>query len=848
MRYEYRELPTMDRKRIEDCLQSCQYTRDCAPSEFIYLADGDLMEKHDLAMVSKNDRGFIFFPNMMTPPKKWGSVLRYITDKDGYQQPKDAQRTQLYRLCERSCRLYDELRQVSPSFLKTLETKGPDLKLEKILRRSRKEAASTSNEQDAATTTKSTAPEKPKPATPKGPKYPRYTAPMLDAIREAIDASDVKERYADAWNGFTVGFPEHGDGSAIQIDFAPKDGASYGISPIIVQKAGSYSKTGEVKRIRKLLGKSLPLTMTDKAIEDGVAACLESIRAQIEGNTPWTVPSDLIDFVGDWTLNSYKGIIEDADEPLDRQQAFAVENASRGSNDTTSIPLIHGTRVIYNPTSGEFVGFDGNSAYTAKRTTAIMENADGYRAIKRAIAESGISPSDCKFRCENWKFNLVDVIISSPIGERTVSVDTNMDGFAAALKAKLDVIREESDKKTQAEDDALIKSQLVGRIITDAVIETIHSNNRITSNTIVKLLRGLKVNRSYRSYTETRYEGKLKLVDGGEIERTVAKLHRIGILDEHDVQGDYGWFTVETIDDSKYDRYKKLLETVLENQEKAELSMSDESKWTRGDADGKDDGTGSGAEGEAEGVENPNPEPDTDGDIDVEDAATGKIKIETDRVAYLIEHPAVMSLAWDTVHEWLTGLDPATVKYLSVMKKLEQDRARKSLINRILDAATGDDKKKAAKKAEKAAEKAASAAKGRGGKGNGKKSKIPPHRIECVSMGRKYGRRYVVVSEDGKVLDDAQGYGFKSPDAAERCFAFQQSGKGKEVRKAEEWWKQKAHRKILSEFADGAFYAAKEGRHILVAELRRLLESYGIDMDAIGIKPSMLIKGAENLI
>lgn len=844
MRYEYRELPMMDRKRIEDCLQSCQYTRDCAPSEFLYLADGDLMEKHDLAMVSKNDRGFLFFPNMMTPPKKWGSVLRYITDKDGYQQPKDAQRAQLYRLCERSCRLYDELRQVTPSFLKTLKTKGPDLKLEKILRCSRKEATSTSNEQDAAAATKSTSPEKPKPAAPKGPKYPRYTAPMLDAIREAIDASDVKERYADAWNGFTVGFPEHGDCSAIQIDFAPKDGASYGISPITVQKAVSYSKTGEVKRIRKLLGKSLPLTMTDKAIEDGVAACLESIRAQIEGNAPWTVPSDLIDFVGDWTLNSYKGIIEDADEPLDRQQAFAVENASRGSSDTTSIPLIHGTRVIYNPTSGEFVGFDGNSAYTAKRTTAIMENADGYRAIKRAIADSGISPSDCKFRCENWEFNLVDIIISSPIGEMTVSVDTNGDGFAAALKAKLDEIREESEKKTQAEDDALIKSQLIGRIVTDAVIETIHSNNRITSNTIVKLLRGLKVNRSYRSYTGTRYEGKLKLVDGGEIERTVAKLHRIGILDEHDVQGDYGWFTVETIDDSKYDRYKKLLETVLEKQEKAELAMSDESRWTRGDADGKDDGTGSGAEG----GENQKSEPDADDDTDGGDAAASRIEIETDRITYLIGHPAVMSLAWDAVHGWLTDIDPATIKYLSVMKKLEQDRTRKSLINRILDAATGDDKKKAAKKAEKAAEKAASAAKSRGGKGNGKKNKIPPHRIECVSMGRKYGRRYVVVSEDGKVLDDAQGYGFKSPDAAERCFAFQQSGKGKEVRKAEEWWRQKAHRKILSTFENEAFYAAKEGRHILVAELKLLLELYGIDMDAIGIKPSMLIKEAENLI
>lgn len=822
MRYGYSELTEKEQRKFAYYLDEAK--ANYQPTDFCFISNVAPTEKkqRNILAESEKDNIFLYFRTSMSAPMKgWKSVLQHVEEHKGIafeyllrnQIPSnkaifneardfiDASLNHWHNICDSGTAMVQDATAVSASTNTGVKASMPKSK-------------------SATRKTKTV-------------KYPLYTAPMLDAIREAIGASDVKERYADAWNGFTVGFPKHGDGSAIQIDFAPKDGASYGISPITVQKAGSYSKTGEVKRITKLLGKSLPLTMTDKTIEDGVSACLKSIRAQIEGNAPWTVPSDLIDFVGDWTLNSYKNIIEDADEPLDRQQAFAVENASRGSSDTASIPLIHGTRVIYNPTSREFVGFDGNSAYTAKRTTAIMENADGYRAIKRAIADSGISPSDCKFRCENWEFNLVDIIISSPIGEMTVSVDTKADGFAAALRAKLDGIREESEKKTQAEDDALIKSQLIGRIVTDAVIETIHSNNRITSNTIVKLLRGLKVNRSYRSYAGTRYEGKLKLVDGGEIERTVAKLHRIGILDEHDVQGDYGWFTVETIDDPKYDRYKKLLETVLEKQEKAELAMSDESKWTHGDE--QDD---------AEGGENINPEPEADDDTDGEDAAARKIVIETDRVAYLIEHPAVMSFAWDAVHGWLTGLDPATVKYLSVMKKLEQDKARKSLINRILDAATGDDKKKAAKKAEKAV----SAAKSNGGKKNGKKSKIPPHRIECVSMGRKYGRRYVVVSEDGKVLDDAQGYGFRSPDAAERCFAFQQSGKGKEVRKAEEWWKQKAHRKILSTFENEAFYAAKEGRHILVAELKLLLELYGIDMDTIDIKPSMLIKGAENLI
>lgn len=827
MRYEYSELTEREQRQFVHHLDEAK--ANYQPTDFCFISNVAPTEnkQRNILVESEKDNIFLYFRSSMGAPMKgWKSVLQHVEEHKGI-----AFEYLLRKQVPSNKAILNEARDFIDASLNHWHNICD---------------SGTATAQDT-TTTSASANIGAKASMPKSTsatrktktvKYPLYTAPMLDAIREAIDASDVKERYADAWNGFTVGFPKHGDGSAIQIDFAPKDGALYGISPITVQKAGSYSKTGEVKRIVKRISGNLPLTMTDKAIEDGVSACLEAIRTQIEGNAPWTVPSDLIDFVGDWTLNSYKDIIEDAGEPLDRQQAFAVEHASRDSGGTASIPLIHGTRVIYNPTSGEFAGFDGNFAYTAKRTAAIMENAEGYRAIKRVIAESGISPSNCKFRCANWEFNLVDIIISSPIGEMTVSVDTNGDGFAAALKAKLDGIRKESERKTKAEDDALIKSQLIGRIVTDAVIETIHLNNRITSNTIVKLLRGLKVNRSYHSYTQTRYEGKLKLVDGGEIERTVAKLHRIGILDEHDVQGDYGWFTVETIDDSKYDRYKKLLETVLEKDTKAELAMSDESIWTRGDE--KDDSAGSGAEG----GETPNPEPDADDDIDGVDAAARNIEIETDRIAYLIGHPAVMSLAWDAVHGWLTGLDPATIKYLSVMKKLEQNRTRKSLIHRILDAATGDDKKKAAKKAEKAA----SAAKGSGGKGNGKKSKIPPHRIECVSIGMKYGRRYVVVSEDGKVLDDAQGYGFRSPDAAERCFAFQQSGKGKEVRKAEEWWKQKAHRKILSTFENEAFYAAKEGRHILVAELRQILESYGIDMDAISIKPSMLIKGAENLI
>lgn len=36
----------------------------------------------------------------------------------------------------------------------------------------------------------------------------------------------------------------------------------------------------------------------------------------------------------------------------------------------------------------------------------------------------------------------------------------------------------------------------------------------------------------------------------------------------------------------------------------------------------------------------------------------------------------------------------------------------------------------------------------------------------------KSGERYIVVSYDGEVLDDAQGYGFKTPQAAYKCMAY----------------------------------------------------------------------------
>jgi len=67
--------------------------------------------------------------------------------------------------------------------------------------------------------------------------------------------------------------------------------------------------------------------------------------------------------------------------------------------------------------------------------------------------------------------------------------------------------------------------------------------------------------------------------------------------------------------------------------------------------------------------------------------------------------------------------------------------------------------------------------------------------------------RYIVVGEDGKVLDDAQGYGYKSAEAAYRGYWFKaQGGKKKLDKKKREaslfWKKNKEFSKQITEFLE----------------------------------------------
>lgn len=891
---EYADLTDKEIQKVLNCFQDTGV--DCIPSDFTFVVSDSVTNDsmpRDFIMIDKNGRGFIYFPrNTSSPAKRWRRIIEYISKlNDDFPIGAECRHLTLFRDNFELLRGFCECH---PSCLDCMHINLPDFAQtannDSHIKKAANNSANTNIDNNSNVNKKVSDSKK-----PKGPKYPVYTDKMLDAIRKAVADSDVDKRYADAWNGFTIA--AESDGEWLRVDFTPKDGAPYSICAVTLPKAGSYSCAGEVKRVMKVINGNLTLMLTNDAVRVGSQMCLDEVKKQFNESSSWVVPSDLTDFVGDWTLNSYKSIIEDINEPIDAQQEFALSHTHNTSSGNVRISFKHGTDVIYNPRDNEFVDFDGNAAYTAKRIASIMENAAGYRAIKQIISDSGISPSNCKFRCENWEFNLVDVIVTTSAGEQKISIDTNTDSFVPVLAARLDDIREEQENRAKRENDAMRSSGLIGNIVTDAVIETVHINSRITSNTIVKLLRGLKVNRSYKDYKKTVYEGKLNLVPDATIQHTIDQLTRINVFDKHDVEGDYGWFTVFTIDDAKYEQYHEVLESLMQKHPNKEIAMANPSKWIIEVADDKktaktDNVVNSNVDSDSEKSSASNSDTndmsidmsndadsvstsnnsnngetdektqssidkkngkkdekkdgettsnnDTISDKQGDDVETQRFEDETKKITYLISHPAVLSFAWDDIHEWLCNVDESTVKYLSVMKKLEQVKPRKSLINKMLDAATGNDIKKAEKKAAKAAKESI--------KGKKKVTQaIPEHTIKKKTM-RNGAVRYVVMSKNGKVLDDAQGYGFKSKDTAERCYSFKSSGNGKEVKKAENWWRQKNHRKALQSFDDEAFYAMKEGRHVLVSELEQILEFYGIDMKSIGIKPSMLIKGAENLI
>ena len=86
--------------------------------------------------------------------------------------------------------------------------------------------------------------------------------------------------------------------------------------------------------------------------------------------------------------------------------------------------------------------------------------------------------------------------------------------------------------------------------------------------------------------------------------------------------------------------------------------------------------------------------------------------------------------------------------------------------------------------------------------------------VESSSLSTFYKKRYVIVDEDtGEILDDAQGYGYKSPQKAHAAFAYKNRDKSRDKEKAakkkriQAWMKE--HRDFVQDMDAIVFEMAK---------------------------------------
>jgi hypothetical protein len=92
--------------------------------------------------------------------------------------------------------------------------------------------------------------------------------------------------------------------------------------------------------------------------------------------------------------------------------------------------------------------------------------------------------------------------------------------------------------------------------------------------------------------------------------------------------------------------------------------------------------------------------------------------------------------------------------------------------------------------------------------------------------------RYVVVDKDtGEILDDAQGYGFKTAEKAYKCFHYkhrsqEQRDKEKEIKA---WIKD--HKEFVDGLEDVEFYQLKSGGTLNSKIVAELLKESGLNVN-----------------
>ena len=104
---------------------------------------------------------------------------------------------------------------------------------------------------------------------------------------------------------------------------------------------------------------------------------------------------------------------------------------------------------------------------------------------------------------------------------------------------------------------------------------------------------------------------------------------------------------------------------------------------------------------------------------------------------------------------------------------------------------------------------------------------MPIKIIKMDTLGSQYEPRYVVTdAETGKVLDDAQGYGYRSFEKARAAYYYKNNPPKEDTvrrrRAAAKWLKQ--HEDFANHMEANAFYAIKCGDSFTAKDIREMFD------------------------
>lgn len=121
--------------------------------------------------------------------------------------------------------------------------------------------------------------------------------------------------------------------------------------------------------------------------------------------------------------------------------------------------------------------------------------------------------------------------------------------------------------------------------------------------------------------------------------------------------------------------------------------------------------------------------------------------------------------------------------------------------------------------------------------------------VEDSALSSPWDRRYIVISkETGEVLDDAQGYGYKSKPKAYAAWAWknrtqEQVETNKQVAKAIEKWT-KANKSVVTDLENALFYALKDREEfkLTVKNITKFFQEQGINVESLPFSVKDFIK------